>query len=84
MNPNAARSPCRQDAFFEGTQDRGFRDGVVGLARGTPYLKCRIWYSTSRTVSDDDVHRLATYDRSARAFAVKPRAFGAPQCGVGA
>ena len=43
MNPNAARSPCRQDAFCEGTQDRGFRDAVVeGLAvapRGTPDLK---------------------------------------------
>src|SRR5215831_5835765 len=42
-------------------------------------LRCRIWYSISRTVSDDDAHRRRHDDRSDRAFAVKPRAYGAPQ-----
>src|SRR4051794_26957233 len=42
-------------------------------------VMCRIWYSISRTVSDDDAHRRRHDDRSDRAFAVKPRAYGAPQ-----
>ena len=38
---------------------------------------CKIWYSISQTVSDlGNIH-----DRSIRAFAVKPRAFGAPLSG---
>jgi len=45
---------------------------------------CTIWYLISRTVSEDDAHRGNTDDRSVRAFAVKPRAFGAPLGGVGA
>jgi hypothetical protein len=45
---------------------------------------CKIWYSISRTVSEDDAHRGNVDDRSARTFAVKPRAFGAPPCGMGA
>ena len=44
-------------------------------------LICKNWYSTLRTVSD---HRAHTNDSSVRAFAVKPRAFGAPLCGFGA
>ena len=40
---------------------------------------CKIWYSISQTVSDLG----NIYDRSIRAFAVKPRAFGAPLCGFG-
>jgi hypothetical protein len=43
------------------------------------HIMCRIWYSISRTVSDDDAHRRRHDDRSHRAFAVKPRAYGAPQ-----
>ncbi len=41
---------------------------------------CKIWYSISQTVSDLG----NIYDRSIRAFAVKPRAFGAPLSGLGA
>jgi hypothetical protein len=47
-------------------------------------LKCKIWYLTSRTVSDDDAQCGNADDRSVRVFAVKPRAFGAPPCGIGA
>jgi hypothetical protein len=39
-------------------------------------MSCKIWYSISRTVSDDDAHRGGMM--IAR-FAVKPRAYGAPQ-----
>ncbi len=42
--------------------------------------RCKIWYSISQTVSDLG----NIYDRSMRAFAVKPRAFGAPLSGFGA
>ena len=43
-------------------------------------ISCKIWYSISQTVSDlGNIH-----DRSIRAFAVKPRAFGAPLSGFGA
>jgi hypothetical protein len=35
-------------------------------------------------VSDDDAHRNRTDDCSVGAFAVKPRACGAPLCGFGA
>ena len=42
-------------------------------------LTCKIWYSISQTVSD----LVNIYDRSIRAFAVKPRAFGAPLSGFG-
>ncbi len=41
---------------------------------------CKIWYSISQTVSDLG----NVYDRSLRAFAVKPRASGAPVSGFGA
>jgi hypothetical protein len=41
---------------------------------------CRIWYSISETVSDGN----PADDCSIRAFAAKPRAFGAPLCGFGA
>ncbi len=47
-------------------------------------VTCKNWYSISRAVSDNDAHRGNMDDRSVRAFAVKPRAFGAPLCGVGA
>ena len=48
--------------------------------RGLGLLRCKIWYSISQTVSDlGNIH-----DRSIRAFAVKPRAFGAPLSGFGA
>jgi hypothetical protein len=41
---------------------------------------CKIWHSIFQTLSD-----LGNIDdRSIRAFAVKPRAFGAPQSGFGA
>ena len=43
-------------------------------------LICKIWYSISQTVSDLG----SIYDRSIRAFAVKPRAYGAPLRGFGA
>jgi hypothetical protein len=44
------------------------------------HISCKIWYSISQTVSDlGNIH-----DRSIRAFAVKPRAFGAPLRGFGA
>jgi hypothetical protein len=45
---------------------------------------CKIWYLISRTVSDDDAYCGDIDDRSVRVFAVKPRAFGAPPCGIGA
>jgi hypothetical protein len=38
-------------------------------------ISCKIWCSMSQTVSDLG----NIYDRSIPAFAVKPRAFGAPQ-----
>ncbi len=47
-------------------------------------IKCKNWYSISQTASDSGAHHGTTDDRSVRAFAVKPRAFGAPLCGVGA
>jgi hypothetical protein len=47
-------------------------------------LKCKIWYLIFRTVSEDDAHSGNIDDCSARALAVKPRAFGAPPCGIGA
>jgi hypothetical protein len=47
-------------------------------------LSVKIWYLIAQTVSEDDTHRDNIDDRSVRAFAVKPRAFGAPPCGVGA
>jgi hypothetical protein len=47
-------------------------------------LRCFDLYLISRTVSEDDAHRGNMDDRSVRAFAVKPRGFGAPLCGVGA
>ena len=50
----------------------------------TVWIMCKNWYSISRAVSDNDAHRGNMDDRSVRAFAVKPRAFGAPLCGVGA
>src|SRR5262245_56428200 len=43
---------------------------------GTSRISCKIWYSISQTMSDRD--------RSIHAFAVKPRAFGAPLSGFGA
>src|SRR5215471_9608909 len=48
------------------------------LRRHKGDLTCKIWYSISQTVSD----LVNIYDRSIRAFAVKPRAFGA-QCVTG-
>jgi hypothetical protein len=45
---------------------------------------CKIWYLISRTVSEDDAHRDNIDDRSVDAVAVKPRALGAPLCGIGA
>ena len=44
---------------------------------------CKILYSTLQTVSDWTRSRLLDCS-SVRAFAVKPRAFGAPLCGLGA
>ena len=45
--------------------------------------RCKIWYSISRRVSDGHAS-LQADRRSIRAFAVKPRAFGAPLCEFGA
>jgi hypothetical protein len=47
-------------------------------------VSCKIWYLISRTVSEDDAHRDNIDDRSVGAVAVKPRALGAPLCGIGA
>jgi len=47
------------------------------------WLRCKNWYSISRAVSDNDAHRGNMDDRSVRAFAVKPRAFGAPHAASG-
>jgi len=44
---------------------------------------CKIWYLISRTASEDDAHRGNNDDRSVGAFAVKPRAFGAPLAALG-
>ena len=64
---------------------------VVALAVGVGILItaimiiCKNWYSIPRTLSDEGAHRFAYRDdRSARAFAVKPRASGAPLRGCGA
>jgi hypothetical protein len=43
-------------------------------------MMCKTWYLISRTVSEYDAHR----DRSVGDVAVKPRALGAPLCGIGA
>ena len=51
---------------------------------GLKDFRCKIWYLISRTVSEDDAHRGSNDDCSVGAFAVKPRAFGAPLCGIGA
>ena len=59
-----------------------FVEKVRDVASGSTCLKN--WYSTLRTVSDHRAHRGHTNDSSVRAFAVKPRAFGAPLCGFGA
>ena len=58
--------------------ERPARDNALGLRKPTClHLRCKIWYSISQTVSDlGNIH-----DRSIRAFAVKPRAFGAPLSG---
>jgi hypothetical protein len=68
-----------------------YPEHCINLERATPTLlpsnkrtpvsiTCKIWYSISQTVSDlGNIH-----DRSIRAFAVKPRAFGAPLSGFGA
>ena len=52
--------------------------GVRGVGR--EWLICKIWYSISQTVYDLG----NILDRSILAFAVKPRAFGAPLRGFGA
>ena len=49
------------------------------LAGQATEIICNILYSISHTVSDLD----NIYDRSIRAFAVEPRAFGAPLSGFG-
>src|SRR5690348_15871453 len=54
-----------------------------GTPRCTVGLSCKIWYSICRTMSDCDVLCGNVNDRTVRAIAVKPRAFGAPLCGVG-
>ena len=35
-------------------------------------IKCKNWYPTSRTLSDDQAHRGAKDHRSVRTFAVEP------------
>src|SRR5262249_11285852 len=57
--------------------------GFLSRRRSKIFI-CKIWYLISRTVSEDDAHRGSIDDRAFRAFAVKPRAFSAPLCGVGA
>ena len=54
--------------------------GHHGYQRACELTNCKIWYSIFQTVSDLG----NIYDRSIRAFAVKPRAFGAPLSGFGA
>ena len=55
---------------------------MMGYSRDSFY--CRIWYSTSRTVSDDDVHRLtlmtarSALSQSSPRFRSQARAFRAP------
>jgi hypothetical protein len=56
----------------------------VRLNSDTGPVKCKIWYSICRTMSDYDALCGNVDDRSVRAVTVKPRAFGAPLCGVGA
>ena len=64
----------------------GFEDVQPGQrpSVAASHANLKKWYSISRTISDDYGHHDATDDRSVRAFAVKPRAFGAPLRGVGA
>ena len=50
----------------------------------TATITCKIWYLISRTVSEDDAHRDNIDGRSVGAVAAKPRALGAPLCGIGA
>jgi len=62
----------------------GGAGGEVGI-RSFAAVICKNWYSIPRTLSDEGAHRFAYRDdRSARAFAVKPRASGAPLRGCGA
>jgi hypothetical protein len=49
---------------------------VATVPRG---IMCRIWYSISRTVSDDDAHRGGMMIARSALSPVKPRACGAPQ-----
>ena len=59
-------------------------EGTRPSPKGDTHSRCKIWYLISRTVSEDDAHRGNNDDRSVGAFAVKPRAYGAPLCGIGA
>jgi hypothetical protein len=63
-----------------GTLVSAISNAVRAIDENCGYVICKIWYSISQTVSDlGNIH-----DRSIRAFAVKPRAFGAPLSGFGA
>jgi hypothetical protein len=55
-------------------------DYVTASKAGGRVVMCKIWYSIFQTASD----LVNIYDCSTRAFAVKPRAFGAPLSGFGA
>src|SRR5262245_41491770 len=59
-------------------QARRARNAMTkGMATGTYVVESG--NSITRTMSDDDAHRRRHADRSDRAFAAKPRAYGAPQ-----
>src|SRR6266567_8589321 len=57
--------------------------GSEGRGSGKLKINCKNWYSISRTVLDNHAHCGNADDCSVRAFAVKPRAFDAPLCGLG-
>src|SRR6266536_2127851 len=95
-----SRSPCSSKIIDQLVACDGINPGRERLVRivGMPsymkrqqrllneilHISCKNWYSISRTVLDNHAHCGNADDCSVRAFAVKPRAFGAPLCGVGA
>jgi hypothetical protein len=64
-------------------KSRSLYGAAIGIGASIK-MRCKDWYSALRTASGQSAHRGHTNDSSVRAFAVKPRAFGAPLRGFGA
>ena len=72
--------PSWKAAIGFATKKKAREPSNLEIAPDAEPLSCKIWYSISQTVSDLG----SIYDRSIRAFAVKPHAFGAPLSSFGA